>query len=39
MRSNGVVMLDIIGTSLTSDDKRRLSHPNCFGSFCFLETF
>ena len=39
MTSNGVVMLDIIGTSLTSDDKRRLSHPNCFGVILFSRNF
>ena len=39
MTSNGVVMLDITGTSLTNDDKRRLSHPNCFGVILFARNF
>ncbi|MAW34278.1 MAG: beta-N-acetylhexosaminidase [Proteobacteria bacterium] len=39
MTSNGVVMLDINGTSLTNDDKRRLSHPNCFGVILFARNF
>ncbi len=39
MATTGVVMLDILGTSLTIDDKRRLSHPNCFGVILFAKNF